>query len=210
MLKLDKKVNAKDMLMCNSCFELFESDSTSFVEGDKCPIYHCNHNDAGILVSIDSEIAEPIAILNREFIKNDLPIRTVFCCSGHPPFDATPYLGLEVNPDYALSFDDEKILFATLIDQILDGCVDTLNEKIKGISEYEIIDPYVIDLSERESSDGSKFYMLFVNDIRLKYTGDRSKIYNRFFPMYELQLYFKTFLMDFANKIKTLEIVREQ
>jgi len=198
------------MLMCNSCFELFESDTTKLTNGDKCPLYHCIHNDAGILVSIDSEIAEPISILNREFIRNDLPIRTIFSCSGHPPFDATPYLGLEIDSDYALSSDEEKILFSTLIDQILDGCIDTLNEKIKGISEYELINPYTIDLSERESGDGTKFYMLFINNVRLRYIGDKSSMHNRFFPMYELQLYFKTFLMDFANKIKTLEIVREQ
>ena len=205
-----KGISKRLMLMCNSCYELFESDTTNLTDRDKCPLYHCNHNDGGILVSIDSEIAEPISILNKEFIKNNLPIRTVFCCSGHPPFDTTPYLGLEIDPDYCYAPEEEEILFETLNDQILDKCVETLNEKIKDISEYKVIKPFAVYLDERENGDGSKFYRLYVNDLGVEYIGDESNIYSRFFPLYELQLYFKTFLMDFANKIKTLEIVREQ
>ncbi len=184
--------------MCTECFELFDD---SIVENN-CPIFHCY----GDLVTVDSEIAWPIAEINKELAVAALPIRTICCCSGHYPDSSHAYLGLSVD-DCFFDTTEEAVSYMThFIETFLSKPVEKLNKTLSNSPYFTIAAPYKAEhqvLKEEWKnccSEIDSIYRFFIGDFAPKY-NDKSEILKCRAISY-IQNTFKEFLLDFIESIQ--------
>lgn len=188
--------------MCNECFELFDD---SFFK-DQCPIFHCD----GELVPVDSEIGWLIAEINKKLSAADLPIQTIFCCSGHYPNDHHAYIGFGLDECY---FDTEEKAISYIklfIEHFLKTPVDKLNELLSKSPYFTIDTPYKAKCDVLEEKlkqlhiDFKHIYRVFVGEFSPKYDNEQMKksILHQCRVVSYIQNAFKEFLIDLIEVIE--------
>lgn len=190
------------MKMCDECFELYDDD---FNLSD-CPKRHCD----GDIVNIDSEIAWPISMINIELIKQRIPARTIFCCSGHLPNDVQPYLGFGFDPYCFEDIKSIKEYITVFNNEIINIPLKALNKNLSECPLITVRDPYTskIDiLTDTENLDDADidgcFPRLFINDLAFKYGKELHAELERCYAVIYVQKYFKDFLIDCIASIKS-------
>ena len=189
------------MKMCTECFELFDD---SIVE-DYCPRHKCD----GDLVTVDSEIAWLIAELNKELAVNCLPIRTIYCCSGHHPDDYQAYLGLSVDECFFDTPEEATSYMNSFIDLFLKDPVEKLNQSLSKSPYFTIGAPYkagcqILKEDWKECcSEIDTIYRIFISDFAPKYNDDvRESDLLRCRAISYIQNSFKEFLIEFIESIQ--------
>lgn len=178
------------MKMCDCCYELFDSE---YVQGEYCPKRHCGGN----LVDVDDEIAFLVTQININLEQNDLPLRTLYSCSGHLPTDV-PYLVFLI-----LDYNDHKDIIYDYFSKKFQPLVDSLNKKIMSLSGLETENNYNIKKFSDEDEDGTKYYKLVIGGMFLTNVKKMKKI-DLYRLVIDIQYQFKLFLLELIKCIPDL------
>ena len=194
------------MQMCKKCFELYnESEGLT-----NCPRLGCE----GEVVSLDDEIGYEISLINRNLRYQNLPLRTIYSCSGHSfnGGDFDMYLGLGESDEYSFKSSYEFLNFIkpfkfNVIKPLYQSWYDNL-KPIKGIELYdfktalkECVKFDIFQTNKKSNlmialEDEPKYRLFIYSPVKNICPEKDQKIMKIF---YQLQMYFKMFLYDLCD-----------